>query len=150
MGTARILSFCRLRHCMTIYTRLTSNIRSESGAVAVEFALLLPILLTILLGIMEFGLAFNAQITITNAAREGARALSIGGTTTPFAAVSAASAALTPAVTQAELSISPSTCTAATAGQIATVKITYPYKFFSGFFGEGFTMTGVAAMMCGG
>jgi hypothetical protein len=30
------------------------------------------------------------------------------------------------------------------------VKIRYPYKFFSGFFGKGFTMTGVAAMKCGG
>jgi Flp pilus assembly protein TadG len=136
---------------MTINTRLTFNTRSDRGAVAVEFALLLPILLTILLGILEFGLAYNAQITITNAAREGARALAIGNAAnTPFAAVSAASAALSPAVTQAEVTISPSACTAATAGQKATVTIKYPYKFFSGFFGSGFTMTGVAAMMCGG
>jgi Flp pilus assembly protein TadG len=135
---------------MTRNTRLTFNTRSDRGAVAVEFALILPILLTILLGILEFGLAYNAQITITNAAREGARALSIGGATTPFAAVSAASAALTPAVTQADLTISPSACTTAMAGQTATVTIKYPYKFFSGFFGKGFTMTGVAAMMCGG
>ena len=130
---------------------MTVDTRSDRGAVAVEFALLLPILVVIILGIIEFGLVYNTQITITNAAREGARALSIGnGVNTPFAAVSAASAALTPAVTSAEVTFSPSACTAANAGQTATVTIQYPYKFLSGMFGTGFTMTGVAAMECGG
>ena len=35
---------------------------SERGAVAVEFALLAPVLIMLLLGIMEFGRAYNAQI----------------------------------------------------------------------------------------
>jgi Flp pilus assembly protein TadG len=44
------------------------------GAAAVEFAILLPILVIILFGIVEFGvLMFNQQV-ITNASREGARA----------------------------------------------------------------------------
>jgi hypothetical protein len=34
--------------------------RGERGAVAVEFAIILPVLLLILLGIMEFGRAYNA------------------------------------------------------------------------------------------
>jgi len=51
----------------------------ERGAVAVEFALLLPILLLILFGIIDFGRAFNAQITLTQAAREGVRAYAITG-----------------------------------------------------------------------
>ena len=46
---------------------------SERGAVAVEFALLAPVLIMILLGIMEFGRAYNAQVSLTNAAREGVR-----------------------------------------------------------------------------
>jgi Flp pilus assembly protein TadG len=45
----------------------------DRGAVAVEFALLLPILLLIAFGIIDFGRALNAQITLTQAAREGAR-----------------------------------------------------------------------------
>lgn len=38
-----------------------------------EFALLLPILLYIVMGILQFGLIFAAYITINNAGREGAR-----------------------------------------------------------------------------
>ncbi|TDL41385.1 TadE/TadG family type IV pilus assembly protein [Arthrobacter nitrophenolicus] len=45
----------------------------EKGAVAVEMAILLPLLLLILMGIMEFGRVFNVQISLTHAAREGAR-----------------------------------------------------------------------------
>lgn len=47
--------------------------RGDRGAAAVEFALLLPVLLLLLFGIIDFGRALNAQITITQAAREGAR-----------------------------------------------------------------------------
>jgi Flp pilus assembly protein TadG len=45
----------------------------DRGAAAVEFALLLPVLLLIVFGIIDFGRALNAQITLTQAAREGAR-----------------------------------------------------------------------------
>ena len=47
--------------------------RSESGAAAVEFALLLPLLMMIVFGIIEFGLALYQQAILTNASREGAR-----------------------------------------------------------------------------
>ena len=50
---------------------------SERGAVAVEFAILAPVLVMLLLGIMEFGRAYNAQISLTNAAREGVRVMAI-------------------------------------------------------------------------
>ena len=47
---------------------------NQKGATAVEFAIVLSLLLTLIFGIVEFGLAmFNRQV-ITNAAREGARA----------------------------------------------------------------------------
>lgn len=45
----------------------------ETGAVAVEFALILPLLLVLLFGIVEFGLLLYNQQVITNASREGAR-----------------------------------------------------------------------------
>lgn len=45
----------------------------DAGQNLVEFALLLPVLMYILMGIMQFGLIFAAYITINNAAREGAR-----------------------------------------------------------------------------
>ena len=47
---------------------------SERGAVIVEFAILLPFLLSILVGTVEFGLLFYNKQVLTNASREGARA----------------------------------------------------------------------------
>jgi Flp pilus assembly protein TadG len=50
----------------------------DRGAAMVEFALLLPMLLLIVFGIIDFGRALNAQITLTQAAREGARLAALG------------------------------------------------------------------------
>ena len=47
--------------------------RSEEGAQLVEFALVLPLLLLLVLGIAEFGFMFQRYEVVTNAAREGAR-----------------------------------------------------------------------------
>jgi Flp pilus assembly protein TadG len=47
------------------------------GAAAVEFALLLPIILLVIFAIIDFGRMLNAQITLTEAAREGARAAAL-------------------------------------------------------------------------
>ncbi|QCQ22966.1 pilus assembly protein [Desulfoglaeba alkanexedens ALDC] len=47
--------------------------KAEKGAAAVEFAIILPILIMLLFGIFQFGIAFNNYIAITHAAREGAR-----------------------------------------------------------------------------
>ena len=50
----------------------------EGGAAAVEFALLLPLLVLLLFGFIQFGLAFNTRIQATNAAREVARQAVVG------------------------------------------------------------------------
>jgi Flp pilus assembly protein TadG len=47
--------------------------RRESGQSLLEFAIVLPILLALLVGIFEFGVAWNRKQVLTNAAREGAR-----------------------------------------------------------------------------
>jgi len=47
---------------------------NDRGAVGVEFALLLPVFLLILFGIIEFGMMMYGREVVTNAAREGARA----------------------------------------------------------------------------
>lgn len=52
--------------------------RQETGAAAVEFAIILPVLLLIIFGIIEFGFVFNSQIAITQAAREGVRVEALG------------------------------------------------------------------------
>jgi Flp pilus assembly pilin Flp len=52
--------------------------QDQEGAAAVEFALLLPLLVLLLFGMIEFGLAFNTRIQATNAAREAARQAVVG------------------------------------------------------------------------
>ena len=57
--------------------RLRSFHHADEGQNLVEFALLLPILMYILMGIMQFGLIFAVYLTLNNAVREGARWASI-------------------------------------------------------------------------
>jgi Flp pilus assembly protein TadG len=49
----------------------------DRGAAAVEMALVLPVLLFLLMGIIDFGRMFNAQIQLSQAAREGVRLASL-------------------------------------------------------------------------
>ena len=51
-----------------------SGEKGQRGASAVEFALVLPLLVVLVFGIIEFGLLLYNQQVITNASREGARA----------------------------------------------------------------------------
>lgn len=51
--------------------------RADEGATALEFALLAPLLITIVAGMVEFGLLFQANLAVTAAAREGARILAV-------------------------------------------------------------------------
>ncbi|MDP7549391.1 MAG: pilus assembly protein [Alphaproteobacteria bacterium] len=53
----------------------------QCGAIAIEFALVAPVLLTILFGIMQFGFYFYAQASVNNAVREAARQLAVGSAT---------------------------------------------------------------------
>ena len=58
--------------------RTTGDVRAHArGQSLVEFALVLTPLLMILLGILQMGIVLNAYVTISNAAREGARAATI-------------------------------------------------------------------------
>jgi Flp pilus assembly protein TadG len=50
------------------------RLQREDGVAAVEFAIVLPILLLIMFGIIEFGFVLFEKQVITNASREGARA----------------------------------------------------------------------------
>lgn len=53
----------------------TTTLRHQRGATLVEYALVVPVFLLIVLGIMEFGHILFIQNTLANAAREGARYL---------------------------------------------------------------------------
>ena len=67
-----------------VLTRYRRRPRSR-GAAVVEFAVVLPLLMLILFGILEYGYIFFVQQTLTNAAREGCR-ISILQSTTNYAA----------------------------------------------------------------
>lgn len=54
--------------------------RGDRGAAAVEFALVVPVLLVVLFGIIDFGFAINRYAIVNNAAREGVREASLGAT----------------------------------------------------------------------
>lgn len=120
---------------------------SERGAAAVEFAILLPLLLMLVLGTIEFGRAYNAQIILTNAARDSVRVMAIkndpAGAKT--AARNAASSVST-SIPDGNITISPATC--ATDKQVS-VTISYNLSSITGIAGP-FPMTGKGVMLCGG
>lgn len=76
--------------------RLLRPLQNQRGVTAIEFALVLPVLLAILLGIFNYGLLVYNQAVITNAAREGARWAAIHNTAANGAACSTTTPLPTP------------------------------------------------------
>ncbi|MDR5658932.1 pilus assembly protein [Serpentinicella sp. ANB-PHB4] len=52
--------------------------KNNEGQALVELALVLPILLLLVFGIIEFGRVFGTYLMVTHSAREGARAAAVG------------------------------------------------------------------------
>lgn len=50
------------------------NFNNQKGVAALEFAIVLPVIITLVYGIIEFGIVMYNKAVITNASREGARA----------------------------------------------------------------------------
>jgi Flp pilus assembly protein TadG len=119
---------------------------SERGAAAVEFALVLPILVVILFGVIEFGGVYHAQLMVTGAAREGAREMAVQGD--PTDAVDAAlDAAVGIADDALDVDVSLAACAA---GQDVTVTVSYDRPFLTGLFGATVELTGLATRRCQG
>lgn len=125
---------------------------SERGAAAVEFAIVVPVLVALLLGIMEFSRVYNAQAELSAAAREGVRVLAVtGNQTTARSAAKNVAVSLNPSLQDSNISFGspcPSTASTGTSPQ-ATITITYSLSTLTGIAGP-FTMTGKGAMLCGG
>ncbi|MCU1565831.1 MAG: pilus assembly protein TadE [Pseudarthrobacter sp.] len=101
----------------------------------------------LLLGIMEFGRAFNVQTTLTNAAREGVRAMAINNNQlNATAAAKNAATQLSPALADGNIKFSAADCTI---GTQMTVTINYNLSTMTGIAGP-FAMTGKGTMLCGG
>jgi Flp pilus assembly protein TadG len=126
--------------------------QSERGAAAVEFALVLPLLLLLVLGIADLGRAYSVQTTLSSAAREGVRVMALQNNAT--AARSAAkSAATNLALSDAQISVTPTSCavSSSTPTATATVTISYPFAFVAGgYLHSGITIKGQGVMRCNG
>lgn len=57
------------------------SVRREAGAVAVEFAFVVPVLLVLLFGIISYGILFSQQLALNNGVRQGARLAVVEGST---------------------------------------------------------------------
>jgi Flp pilus assembly protein TadG len=106
-------------------------LRSERGQAAVEFALVAPILIALLLAIVQAGVAFNHYLAVTDAARAAARkaiTARLAGVTVSDIQQAAQSAAggldLTGRVTVAD----PTDPSFTKPGSTLTVTVTYPYS----------------------
>lgn len=131
--------------------------RKEKGAVAVEMAIVLPMLLLILLGTIEFGRVFNVQVSLTQAAREGARYAAIHHDE-PGLDVEGAALAAAPALSGLGVSVADNASDCSTDSNVeVTASVALPS--LTGFLDAGFfgapgifplSMTGVGVMRCGG
>lgn len=134
------------------------KLRSDSGAVAVEFALVMVPLLLILMGIIDFGHAYGSQLSVSAAAREGVRSIAVQGveSTARNVAISAAGE-LSPALTTSQIAITyakdGTSVAACSSGALVTMTVTYPLTSLTGMFTSTFSgksIREVGVMRCSG
>jgi len=97
-------------------------LRDPAGASALEFGVIAPILILLIIGMIEFGWVFQNQLAITHAAREGARLASVNDGANWDAGVVESRAY--PLTTGDGLGISLSED-----AESVTVSVTYPYDW---------------------
>lgn len=107
-----------------------SRIRDDRGQTMVEFTLVVPILLLILFGIIQFGIVYNNYLTLTDAVRVGARKAAVSRTeaepeTFVKTALLNAADSLDRATLEPRVSI---TAPVWQHGADITVKASYPYE----------------------
>lgn len=125
--------------------------KKRSGQSLVETALILPILLLLLTGIIDFGLFFNGYLVISNASREGARHAATGDSDTQIVtAVRNAASSLD--MDRLDITISPDEYEGRDTGDSVTVTVTYEYSMVTpvvgAFFPETFNIESSTTMRC--
>jgi Flp pilus assembly protein TadG len=107
--------------------RRRRQLRDERGQAMVEFAVVLPIFVVLVFGIIQFGIVFNNYVTLTDATRAGARAGAVArndadptGTATSAVQTSATD------LNQSNLNVSVNSTWQS--GSDITVHATYPYS----------------------
>jgi len=121
------------------------TLRSEAGSAIVEFALILPLLVMLVFGIAEFGRAFNANIQLTHATREGVRELAITGDQAGAVQVTRSAAS------NLDLDLLQVNTTPCEPGEMTRVRAQYPFDYNIPLFGSAtLTLESEAVMRCGG
>jgi Flp pilus assembly protein TadG len=108
---------------------LTPRLRKEDGQSIVEFAFVLPILLALVLGIVQFGIVFNNYVTITDATRVGARKAAVSRFLGDNgAAASTATYSSAAGLDPVKLVVTVTSTSWTTPGADVSVTATYPYS----------------------
>jgi Flp pilus assembly protein TadG len=106
---------------------MTNRLKNERGQTLTELALVLPILVVLVLAIAQFGVAFNNYVTLTDAARAGARVGAVSRQSgSPASDCVAAVMNAAGGLQQSNLNVS---CSSSwTIGSDVTVSASYPYS----------------------
>jgi Flp pilus assembly protein TadG len=128
---------------------------NSDGVAMIEFALVLPILLIVITGIFDFGLAFREYLVVTDAAREGARMAVLPGysdtdVTTRARAYLAAGGVPTARIQSVDVATSTATTEGGSTLTLKTVTASVLHQFsliapFGGNYGT-IALTGVSVM----
>jgi Flp pilus assembly protein TadG len=117
--------------------------RGDRGAAAVEMALVLPILLLLVVGMLDFGITYNHWISLTNVAHEGARLAAVG----PASPADVKALAATYGLDASKVSATIASSSSGSMGKGWTVTVTYPYDLTIPWWGtDGGVITATALM----
>jgi Flp pilus assembly protein TadG len=125
-------------------------LRTERGQTLVETAIILPVIVLMLFGILDAGRIFSTWVVVTNASREGARAGAVHATVAEIK-TAAASAAAPVGVTTADVVVtcSPTACPGDPGG-LVSVQVSKGVPMITPliqtFFGVTFNVTNTAVM----
>ena len=103
------------------------NLKNEQGQSMVEFAIVLPLLVVLLFGIIQFGIAFNNYLALTDAVRAGGRKAAVSRESgDPAGAATAAVRSAAADLDQSILGVSVSSTWEP--GEDVVVSASYPYS----------------------
>ncbi len=109
---------------------MRSGSGQDDGTAAVEFALVVPLLLLLVFGIIDFGRAYQAKVELTHAAREGVRVWALTQDQTAAGNRTRAAAPSLEQATTPAYEVT-ATTTACTFGQPTTLTANYQFSYIT-------------------